>query len=94
MTENERNYHPVADFFKGVFLGTLTSFSGILVTLMGLDVLKFPLAAGIVVGIPFLMGISFWVVSKRKFKALGCFMSLPIVFYIFYSICGQFFFEF
>jgi hypothetical protein len=88
-----RNHHPVADFFKGIILGTLTSFSGILVTILGIDFLKFPIAAGIVVAIPLLIGISCWGVSKRKFLAIGFFMSLPIVFFIFYSICGTFFYN-
>ncbi|WP_129689724.1 hypothetical protein [Gottfriedia acidiceleris] len=88
-----RDHHPVANFFKGIFLGTLTSFSGIFVTLMGIGSLKFPIAAGIVVAIPLLIGIYLLVVSKRKFLAIGFFMSLPIVFFIFYSICGTFFYD-
>ncbi|MFF2877311.1 hypothetical protein ACFVR2_13420 [Gottfriedia sp. NPDC057991] len=90
---DNRDHHPVANFFKGLFLGTLTSFSGIIVTLLGIDSLKFPIAAGIVVAIPLLIGISLLVVSKRKFLAIGFFMSLPIVFFIFYSICGTFFYD-
>ncbi|PGM59131.1 hypothetical protein [Bacillus sp. AFS053548] len=89
----KRDFHPVADFFKGIFLGILTSFSGILVTIVGIDLLKFSIAAGIVVAIPLLIGISCWGVSKRKFLAIGFFMSLPIVFFIFYSICGTFFYN-
>ncbi|MFF3022010.1 hypothetical protein ACFVRR_05030 [Gottfriedia sp. NPDC057948] len=88
---DHRDHHPVANFFKGLFLGTLTSFSGIFVTLMGIG--SFPIAAGIVVAIPLLIGISLLVVSKRKFLAIGFFMSLPIVFFIFYSFCGTFLYD-
>ncbi|PEJ58479.1 MULTISPECIES: hypothetical protein [unclassified Bacillus (in: firmicutes)] len=93
MSGNRRDHHPVADFFKGLFLGTLTSFSGIIVTFMGIGLFSFPVAAGVVVAIPLLIGIYFWIVSKRKFFALGFFMSLPIVFFIFYSICGTLFLD-
>ncbi|MFD4704587.1 hypothetical protein ACFWM3_06945 [Gottfriedia sp. NPDC058432] len=87
---DHRDHHPVGNFFIGLFLGTLTSFSGIFVTLMGIG--SFLIAAGIVVAIPLLIGISL-LVSKRKFLAIGFFMSLPIVFFIFYSICGTFLYD-
>ncbi|XRG78419.1 hypothetical protein V5E38_22200 [Rossellomorea sp. GAMAL-10_SWC] len=90
---DHRDYHPVANFFKGLFLGTLTSFSGILVTFLGIDFISFSIAAGIVVAIPLLIGIYLLLVSKRKFLAIGFFMSLPIVFFIFYSICGAIFYD-
>lgn len=93
--DEEKKYNPVGDFFKGVLIGGLILF-GVIFCSIFLFPLLFPLLGNIfwgmmiiIIVIQIALGVNAWIRWKRKFFALGLFFSLPIVTYIYYSICGS-----
>lgn len=86
MSENDKSRSPIIDFISGICLGILFIFSApIFFILSGLNVAITIILLGF---FPFILGIINWVRKKRKFKALGYFMSIPIIIYSFFWMCG------
>jgi len=92
--DEEKEYNPVGDFVKGILLGCFILFCVFLFSIFFLFPLlgnNFWIMMALVIAIQITLGIIAWIRWKRKFMALGLFLLLPIVAFIFYSICGSFY---